>query len=240
MRMAMEMKDYGPVLEAILRAGSTFNQHVDNLETDFYRDEALILVDMFFKQKEAVYPFVLQAYRKTLPDKEERGRAAHLAYLLMKIGNKDALKDLIMGLYYPVSSNNSLCLFVLTKAIEAFGNPAFVSRFYQIHDKGNLNYLRPFYTENFQPVKMEKGSIRESLAEMTLQGLTLIPDPSAYRHDITFVNADSVGIKANAGKVIIKFRITEWAQLKKGYDTWYHYQAEILDSESVDALADLK
>lgn len=236
-RKKVDGKDYQSILEKIFKLETHFNMHFDDIDEDFYSRKAAIIVEMFLKNKDAVYPITIQMFRKILPEEDVYGRRAkHLIYLLRKIGNPGALRDLVMGIYYPLADSNSLSRYLMHKAIETLGNKKFLKKFYKIHDVTNFDYLRPFHTINFKPVKMEIGTIHESLAEFNLPDrFVLIPDEKKYQAEIEFMNLDVID-KRKQGKLIVKFEIVSCKEYFVKNDLWYKYKVKIIDHKWLEEL----
>ncbi len=233
-RVMVGKNEFDGVLDKLLKTEVHFNWHFDNLDKDFYRNKAALIVKMLLKDKQAAYPVVLARYRKELPDAIYSHKIAPLAFLLREIGSRDALADLVEGLYYPVSSNNSLARFVLHAAVETLGGEKFMEKLSKIHDKTNAHYIRPFSTGN-NPMKMGKESVYESLAESTAGKLVLIPDPAKVHNEIKLINADSID-KKRKGKLIIKFKILSQKECPDKPGQWYCYEAKTMGHLWMDEL----
>jgi hypothetical protein len=189
-------------LDHIVKAQSNWPFTVE-MVVERFRDGKLGLMMRLLVQTPGAYAAVLARYRQKMPF--DRHEALPLVFLLGELHNRDALADLVEGLYYPVA-NDRFVRELLDQVLERMAPPSFLAKLGEIYDAKRRDYLRPFDTRSFQAVSMGIGKRHDSLAEVDDNGLRLLPDPMRWLHRIAIKNPSVVDLKRR-GKLIVRFRV---------------------------------
>jgi hypothetical protein len=203
-RRTLGSGNFEQALDRIVKAQSNWPWNLEMIEQAF-RTGKLGLMMRLLVQSPGAYPAVLARYRHKLPTDRYGHEVLPLVFLLGELGKRDALVDLLEGLFHPVA-NDRFVRELLCRVVGRMAPATALAKLGEIHDAERPDHLRPFDTEGFQAIRMGTGSIRESLAVVDENGLRLLPDPMQWQHRIVIRNPGAVDSRRR-GKLIVRFRV---------------------------------